>query len=273
MLGMYLVLVAASELDGGLKIDYPKCTPLLVKILESLLSMSNIEDKIHNYEEVSFMTSRFWHESIDDSLESAWESVFLMFVPLCVVLCFASIYKSYVDMQRAIDEGNSKRIDGHLIKKSDNIIDGRTYKKVLVGQKVTGIDEQSLKQGDDQILQSMPTQNVVEDSSDMENGNLCLHPKKVKYDFELSKSDIEWLVRSAIGRCDGSVHYLDIQTILSKNVINCCISPMIGVIVLVTISSKKEMLCCLATHKNIFDDCFDHIEPWSVATVQAEVAY
>ncbi|WRX16951.1 Peptidase S8/S53 domain - like 10 [Theobroma cacao] len=39
-------------LAQSLKSEYPKYTPLLVKILESLLSQSNIGDKIHHYEEV-----------------------------------------------------------------------------------------------------------------------------------------------------------------------------------------------------------------------------
>ncbi|OMO70085.1 hypothetical protein COLO4_28776 [Corchorus olitorius] len=34
--------------------EYPKYTPLLVKILDSLLSRGDIGDKIHHYEEVSF---------------------------------------------------------------------------------------------------------------------------------------------------------------------------------------------------------------------------
>ncbi|XWS37844.1 hypothetical protein CRYUN_Cryun19dG0080400 [Craigia yunnanensis] len=38
-------------LAQSLKSEYPKYTPLLVKILESLLSRSNIGDKIHHYEE------------------------------------------------------------------------------------------------------------------------------------------------------------------------------------------------------------------------------
>jgi hypothetical protein len=37
--------------------EYPKYTPLLAKILEGLLSQSNIEDKIHHDEEVNTITS------------------------------------------------------------------------------------------------------------------------------------------------------------------------------------------------------------------------
>lgn len=37
--------------------EYPKFTQLLAKILEGLLSRSNVGDKIHHYEEVSFMMS------------------------------------------------------------------------------------------------------------------------------------------------------------------------------------------------------------------------
>ncbi|XVE58530.1 hypothetical protein DITRI_Ditri04bG0176600 [Diplodiscus trichospermus] len=41
-----------KKLAQSLKSEYPEYTPLLVKILESLLSRSNIGDKIHHYEEV-----------------------------------------------------------------------------------------------------------------------------------------------------------------------------------------------------------------------------
>lgn len=33
--------------------EYPKYTPLLAKILESLLSQNGVKDKIHHYEEVA----------------------------------------------------------------------------------------------------------------------------------------------------------------------------------------------------------------------------
>ncbi|KAF3966835.1 hypothetical protein CMV_009090 [Castanea mollissima] len=39
-------------LSVSLKSEYPKYTPLLAKILEGLLSQSNVEDKIHHDEEV-----------------------------------------------------------------------------------------------------------------------------------------------------------------------------------------------------------------------------
>ncbi|KAG4118359.1 hypothetical protein ERO13_D11G009700v2 [Gossypium hirsutum] len=41
-----------KKLAQSLKSEYPKYTPLLVKILESLLSRSNIGDKIHYYEKI-----------------------------------------------------------------------------------------------------------------------------------------------------------------------------------------------------------------------------
>ncbi|XP_075649197.1 tripeptidyl-peptidase 2 isoform X1 [Castanea sativa] len=41
-----------KKLSVSLKSEYPKYTPLLAKILEGLLSQSNIEDKIHHDEEV-----------------------------------------------------------------------------------------------------------------------------------------------------------------------------------------------------------------------------
>ncbi|XP_022736823.1 tripeptidyl-peptidase 2-like isoform X2 [Durio zibethinus] len=41
-----------KKLAQSLKAEYPKYTPLLVKILESLLSRGDIGDKIHHYEEV-----------------------------------------------------------------------------------------------------------------------------------------------------------------------------------------------------------------------------
>nr|XP_004516539.1 tripeptidyl-peptidase 2-like isoform X2 [Cicer arietinum] len=41
-----------KELAASLKLEYPKYTPLLAKILEALVSKSNIKDKIHYDEEV-----------------------------------------------------------------------------------------------------------------------------------------------------------------------------------------------------------------------------
>ncbi|KAF3954237.1 hypothetical protein CMV_020394 [Castanea mollissima] len=41
-----------KKLSVSLKSEYPKYTPLLAKILEGLLSQSNVEDKIHHDEEV-----------------------------------------------------------------------------------------------------------------------------------------------------------------------------------------------------------------------------
>ncbi|MBA0685284.1 hypothetical protein Goari_012955, partial [Gossypium aridum] len=60
-----------KKLAQSLKSEYPKYTPLLVKILESLLSRSNIGDKIHYYEKVSRIESIFWYENADGSLEFA----------------------------------------------------------------------------------------------------------------------------------------------------------------------------------------------------------
>ncbi|XP_027359339.1 tripeptidyl-peptidase 2-like isoform X3 [Abrus precatorius] len=45
-------LVEWKELSALLKLEYPKYTPLLAKILEGLVSRSNVKDKIHHDEEV-----------------------------------------------------------------------------------------------------------------------------------------------------------------------------------------------------------------------------
>ncbi|XVF15206.1 hypothetical protein REPUB_Repub09cG0130500 [Reevesia pubescens] len=211
-------------------------------------------------------------------------------------------YKFYDEMQRAIVEGNGRKIDERLVrvnkarfgwsntnarnpalsqdatqkviwcaKKTDNTRVGRSYKDVLVGQKELGVKEQCSKQFECHVTHFETPSNVA--PSDMGIDGTCMQPKKVNYEIEMPNDEMEWLVRSAVGRCNGSSHFRDIQSSFLQNSINCTISPMGGITVLVSFTSKDEMFNCLSFYKALFDDYFDHIEPWSSSTVQREVAY
>ncbi|XVF31576.1 hypothetical protein REPUB_Repub17cG0002600 [Reevesia pubescens] len=194
-------------------------------------------------------------------------------------------YKFDNEAEKVIEEGNNRKIDGRFIKvqkaekgrnrnvvsssgrterKSEGVFrDGRSYKEALVGSKVTvntGVEGPSV---------SPEVGKEVGEDDDHVN----VEVQEVSYDFELLHEKMEWLHRSAVGRTTGSHNFLELQATLLKKVPLCSISPMGGVTIFLTFSTKSIMEESLKVHKDLFEVCFDLIEPWSPSSIQREIAF
>ena len=192
-------------------------------------------------------------------------------------------YKNEYELSKAIEFGNNRRIDGRHIKvkkasygwnerstkagsqesvskvsesqKSSKNLDAcrddRSYKDALVGTNPPASENRADKDASTSAEAMPVVEKVV--------NNVCL--KEVNYDLEIPKSDMDWLQRSAVGRLAGNFHYKVVQKALTSGGINCCLSPMGGISVLLTFNGREEMVDNLNNSKGFFDEWFDVISP------------
>ncbi|XVE99196.1 hypothetical protein REPUB_Repub03eG0176100 [Reevesia pubescens] len=90
-----------------------------------------------------------------------------------------------------------------VLKTNEVMRDERTYKEVLTGEVLTGAKYQSI--GELIILQS-PEERYDGNKLEQEKGVA----RVINFDLDLPLKEMEWLTRSAVGRIEGTIHYLEV---------------------------------------------------------------
>ncbi|XVE99118.1 hypothetical protein REPUB_Repub03eG0169500 [Reevesia pubescens] len=152
-----------------------------------------------------------------------------------------------------------------VLKTNEVMRDERTYKEVLTGEVLTGAKYQSV--GELIILQS-PEKRYYGNKLEQEKGVA----REINFDLDLPLKEMEWLTRSAVGRIEGTIHYLEVQKEVNKRDINCVISSMGGITVLLTFSSRQDMETDLNVSKSFWHKWFETLEPWNNDIVQHQIA-
>ena len=168
-------------------------------------------------------------------------------------------YKFELEMKKTIEHGNNRKVDGWYIRvnkasfgwkdrrnhklqwrkkpvkipKNEKgylaVRDNRSYKKVLLGSgpNVDGMTK----------LKGIKRDNINNVAMEVPSHP----PKKVNYDLDIPKAEIEWLERSAIGyiKVGCSINQTAIYMVVEG--FSCQVSPIDCLSALLTFSSKEEM--------------------------------
>ncbi|XVE93639.1 hypothetical protein REPUB_Repub01dG0211300 [Reevesia pubescens] len=172
-------------------------------------------------------------------------------------------YESESEMQRVIDRGNCRRIDGRLI----------LVKKALTNWKDMNQKRKLSKTSKDKVVPPKPKTNVLRDNRSYkevllgENKHVkkdlgllddevtlpSAHPKEVNYELEMPLNDMEWL--------KDETYLCKFQAFLNFHEVPCTLKPLGGVSVILSFNSKENRDCFLKNYSEIFDKRIVDIKP------------
>ena len=198
-------------------------------------------------------------------------------------------YKKEAEMLEAIDQGNGRRVDGWLIrvkkasygwgdrkrvvqdwqkkhqKSSGACIgsvafrDNRSYREVLLGDKDEGFSK---------TLNPIQKGITMDTTTNMASEDHVNKPKRVEYDLDIPKAEMEWLNMSTRGSIKEGLNLMKITKEMKEAGCKCQISPLDSIAVLLTFQSKEELLETIKEDR--LKPWFDDIAPWKESTKARE---
>ncbi|XVF78458.1 hypothetical protein PTKIN_Ptkin14bG0135200 [Pterospermum kingtungense] len=173
-------------------------------------------------------------------------------------------FKTFAEMQKAVQEGNNTLIDGWYIR----------VKRASFGWKDRNHFEKVVKGFPKKVASSYHLNKLIPDSSIDYRSFKEVVIGRGRNDAALENAeDMEWLHKCAAGQVgDSSMLSLDQEMLLNAKV-NCSVCLMGGFTVALIFDSKEEMLPILTDAKDLFNDLFEDLWPWKASLVPGRLLY
>ena len=184
-------------------------------------------------------------------------------------------YRKESEMIKAIEQGHGRKVDGWFIRvnkasygwgdrrryvqdRQKNLPtpgraikgpaaafrDNRSYREVLTGDRAEVTSK---------ACSPREKRNTADTSINTAPADQVNKPKKVDYDLDIPKAEMEWLNMSARGSFKDGFNYKSVAKKMKEAGFNCLISPLDNIAVLLTFQSIEEMLAMIKE---------DQLKPW-----------